>query len=83
MHCFLMGQKSIDHKDGNGLNNQRSNLRPATAPQNGANQGKHRNNKSGFKGVSRWRLKWKAELEFNRKRKFAVLNFPDRRRKDE
>lgn len=36
MHCFILGQKSVDHKDGDGLNNQRFNLRPADKSQNGA-----------------------------------------------
>lgn len=35
LHQFLMpGVKSIDHRDGNGLNNCRDNLRPATNQQN-------------------------------------------------
>jgi hypothetical protein len=55
----------IDHKDGNGLNNQRSNLRPATNAQNLWNRAKQKNNTSGYKGVS-WdasRGKWMAQLK--------------------
>lgn len=40
----------IDHADRNGLNNQRSNLRPATDTQQNANKGLR--SASGFKGVS-------------------------------
>lgn len=54
MHRLIMGfpeGKDIDHKDGNGLNNQRSNLRIATRSQNISNQTRTFKNKSGFKGV--------------------------------
>ena len=44
--------KQIDHADGDGLNNSRSNLRLATTSQNQANLRRRRDNTSGFKGVS-------------------------------
>lgn len=67
MHRFLLtGVSRIDHEDGNGLNNQRDNLRPATASQNGANRlkavGEH---SSLFKGVY-WHKdsgKWMARIK--------------------
>ena len=57
-------EREIDHKDGNGLNNQRTNLRAATRSQNNANQWLSRRNRSGYKGVywSRAARKWAAQL---------------------
>ena len=42
----------IDHWDGNGLNNQRQNLRPCTESQNQMNRRNNGNSTSGYKGVS-------------------------------
>ena len=74
LHRLLLGAKSGeygDHLDGDGLNNQRSNIRLATATQNAANRRKtQRARKSSrFKGVYWWRHAalrsggyWKAQL---------------------
>jgi hypothetical protein len=54
----------VDHKDGNGLDCRRHNLRAATTQQNQANRGVQANNTSGFKGVN-WRKrdrKWRAQI---------------------
>lgn len=53
----------VDHRDANGLNNLRSNLRIATPTQNSWNTGKHKNNKSGHKGVSWDRGKWRVRIK--------------------
>ncbi len=51
MHTEISGYKQTDHKDGNGLNNQRSNLRSATKSQNGANSKNRPGKSSLFRGV--------------------------------
>lgn len=69
MHRVLLGvtDKSIvvDHIDGNGLNNQKSNLRKATNSQNIRNRRPKRNSSSKYLGVC-WRKhlgKWDAQIE--------------------
>jgi hypothetical protein len=53
LHHFItgLGRNEIDHRDGNGLNNQKSNLRRTTFLKNSKNRGRYLNNTSGFKGV--------------------------------
>ena len=66
----------VDHIDRNGLNNQKVNLRLCTGQQNRINRGAHRNNKSGFKGVS-WNKKdkrWRACISKDKKH-FCVGSF--------
>lgn len=74
MHRFLMpGIAQIDHRDGNGLNNQRKNIRPATTQQNfWAFKRKQAGATSKFRGVS-WekkRLKWEAQIRVDGKNIF-------------
>jgi len=65
MHRFILGcSRNIDHKDGDGLNNQRENLRECTQSQNGANKRKYRGS-SKYKGVS-WHAggkKWQVHIK--------------------
>lgn len=81
MHRQIMGAPAgieVDHIDGDGLNNQRStNLRLATSQQNKFNTGRHKNNTSGYKGVSldkRTGL-WEARTMLNR-RNIIIGRFP-------
>jgi len=74
MHRQILGLTDTtysDHKDGNPLNNQLSNLRKCTSSLNQMNRGKQKNNKSGYKGVC-WHKpyqKWHAQITVNGKRK--------------
>lgn len=73
LHKFIIGscgKMDIDHRDGDGLNCQRSNLRVATRSQNNFNSGKNINNKSGFKGVhfNKANNNWRAQIKVNGKR---------------
>lgn len=54
MHRLLMkpsGDQEVDHRDGNGLNNQRINLRVCTRQQNCRNKQIAINNRTGVRGV--------------------------------
>lgn len=69
MHCVLLNNKGIDHIDGDGLNNQKNNIRLATKTQNRANTNKIRKHTSSiYKGVYRKKTnkKWQAEICANK-----------------
>jgi hypothetical protein len=63
--------KIVDHRDGEGLNNTKQNLRLATASQNRCNSRPKKNNSSKFKGVGfdKCKGKWRAFIAYNRKYK--------------
>jgi hypothetical protein len=69
LHNFILNASGIDHIDGNGLNNQRSNLRLATPMQNRRNTHRRSTFTSRYKGVS-WNAKdrvWRAFIYVNYK----------------
>lgn len=70
MHCVIMKSKNIDHIDGNSLNNQKSNLRPATQSQNSVNVSKKKGCSSIYKGVyfNKPFQKWCAQIRINKKK---------------
>lgn len=74
LHRFLMpGHRGIDHKDRDGLNNRRSNIRPSNQTLNNANQKPREFNKSSrFRGVTRCgdRDRWRAQIGVRRKQIF-------------
>lgn len=72
MHREIMELKNgeyADHINGDGLDNRKSNLRLATASQNGANRRLGINNCSGIKGVIRLGNGWNAQITFHGKTK--------------
>jgi len=81
MHRIIMGvahkeRPHVDHKNENGLDNRRSNLRLATIPQNARNTGANSRNVSGYKGVSLYTVgpqagKYVVRLRYNGKNYFG------------
>lgn len=74
MHRFLMDAPKgyyVDHRNGNGLDCTRENMRIASPTQNSGNQRLSTRNTSGLKGVSfnRDRNKWEAYVSFNGKKR--------------
>lgn len=71
MHRLIMGMpaKFVDHKNRNGLDNRKSNLRKCTPAESARNMVKKRS-KSGYLGVYKSKnssLTWKMNIRFNNK----------------
>jgi len=74
---LITGKKRLDHRNGDGLDNTRDNLREASSSQNGINTGKYRSRKgrqpsSRFKGVSKHPVNrtWVAHVTYRRNRMY-------------
>lgn len=64
LHTFLTGWPFVDHANGDGLDNRRANLRPATRSQNNANARLRPDSTTGYKGVTYIKRagKWQARI---------------------
>lgn len=71
MHVQIMGldasRREVDHRDGDGLNNRRANLRHCTHAENMRNRMLDRRNRFGAKGVWASRGKFRASIKFEGK----------------
>ncbi len=67
MHNEVMGGLGIDHRNANGLDNQKGNLRFATRSQNNSNRRMFKNNTTGAKGVDfvKESNKYRARIQSN------------------
>lgn len=89
MHRLLLRApkgKDVDHKNGDGLDNRRENIRTCTHAQNMMNTKRYKSNKSGFKGVYYLRYSkknpWAASIQLKGRREFLGL-FPSKERASE
>ena len=67
LHRFILGatkSQQVDHVNGDGLDNRKSNLRFASQAQNNAN-GRNRTWREHFRGVRPHVRKWTAQVTFN------------------
>lgn len=80
MHVLIMGAKGIDHINHDGLNNRRSNLRPATVAQNTRNSRPRLGASSQYKGVH-WATRdrrWRAAIKCDGKSKYLGTFWTER-----
>lgn len=76
LHSFLLGRPRVDHESGDGLDNRRLNLRPASVIENGQNRRKQSSKSTSlFKGVSwdKCKHKWQVRIYANKRSSFIGL----------
>lgn len=73
LHQLLTGWELTDHIDGDGLNNTRANLRPATIQQNAMNRSITKRNTTGFKGVDFYRGRFRARLGIDGRQRYLGI----------
>lgn len=70
LHRFILNNpeaRYVDHVNRDKLDNRKINLRICDSSQNVRNRGLNKNNTSGFKGVTKVRDKWRAQLSIGYK----------------
>lgn len=80
MHRQIMEatpENEIDHIDGNGINNRRSNLRFCSRSENMRNISVRKDSLTGYKCVARSGRKWYAYISVNGRRQYLGI-FPNR-----
>lgn len=67
LHRLVLGnpEENVDHINRNVLDNRECNLRVCTQSQNGFNRKLNKNNTTGFKGVTKKRNKYVAQIKIN------------------
>jgi hypothetical protein len=76
LHRVIMSpylDSEVDHINGDGLDNRKANLRVVTSNQNRLNKFMNKKNTSGYKGASKFRNKWKAQIQTSGKRIYLGL----------
>ena len=81
LHRFITNAPQgmdVDHINGDPLDNRKTNLRVCTRSENLQNSAKHKDNMSGFKGVSKHKNKWVAQIMNNgTKVKIGLFSTPE------